>query len=554
VTKPIALLAAIAAVAATLAGPAATRPPAHETFVDKHVTIDDFSGGTRAWRVTRGSHTRVHTVAGEPVLTLGHGAITRPLPAQSAVSFDLRLSPGAVADVNLAGAGRLRLRSSHGRLVLGRATHVHRSAAPGGWYRVEAASADTGAALDGQHARTTAAADRTHVLIEVSKGTADLRAFVASPGGEAVGLLVQRLAWLHTRTPAGKQPIGTGLDNRLRFSRSWTRGFWPASLWHAYDFTQSPMFKRWAISATRGNFGAERADTHDLGFMYENSSAVAYDHLCAQSATSADCKAFRQSGLTAADSLVALAATNSAVGTIPTTAKTPCSGCGSADESDTIVDSVMNLPLLYWATRVTGDQRYQDVASRHVHIVAADMVRADGSTWSSMHNRRSDGAFIRFHTHQGYSDTSTWARGQAWAIYGFSVAASTLRDGGLLDTAQKTARYVIGRMPTPAVPLYDYDAPSTAPHDVSAGVITAAGMFRLADACDALAATCDPSPAAIRDYAHGLLAASLAGPGQRPPLGFLGHEVYGLGGKSHWDDDAELIFGTNYALEAIGAS
>jgi unsaturated chondroitin disaccharide hydrolase len=211
----------------------------------------------------------------------------------------------------------------------------------------------------------------------------------------------------------------------------------------------------------------------------------------------------------------------------------------------------MNRPLLYWASRVTGEPRYKAVASRHAHIVATRMVRPNGSTWSSMHNRRSDGAFIRFHTHQGYRDDSTWARGQAWGIYGFSVAAGSLQDSALLATAERTARYVMNRIRRPAVPLYDYDAPVTAPHDVSAGVITAVGMLRLAAACEALAAACSPTPKGARAYARRLLTASLARLGKRPPLGLLGHQVYGLGGRSRWDDDAELTFGIDYALEAL---
>jgi len=287
--------------------------------------------------------------------------------------------------------------------------------------------------------------------------------------------------------------------------------------------------------------------------MYELSSALAYDHLCVRGPSRAGCKAFRRSGLTAANSLLRLAASNEKVGTIPITSATLCKGCAGRDESDTIVDSVMNLPLLFWATRVTGDERYRDVAARHARLVASRMVRSDGSTWSSMHNRRSDGAFLGFHTHQGYRDNSTWARGQAWAVHGFSEAALALNDQSLLDTAERTARYVMARLPAPGVPLYDYDAPRSAPHDVSAGVITAAGMLRLATACETLATSCDPAPAVARTYADKLLAASLARIGKRPPLGFLGHQVYGLGGNSSWDDDAELTFGLNYALEALNA-
>jgi hypothetical protein len=509
------------------------------------ITIDDFSGGAVQWRAARASASR-RTVAGEPVLTLKGGTLSRALPRGDSVSFDLRLSRGARTDIALGRTGTIHLRELHGRVIAG-GTALHRTLAPHGWYRLEAAAGRV--TLDGQRVKS---ADRGGRLsIRVSAGAVDLRALIAGPDASPKALLLQRLAWLHTRTPRGRQPIGTGLDNRLRFSRSWTRGFWPGSLWHAYDMTQSAMFKRWARQATRDNFGAETADTHDLGFMYELSSAVAYDHLCAANATTADCKAFRGSALKAANSLLKLARTNEAVGTIPTRSEGSCTGCAGAGESDTIVDSVMNLPLLFWASRVTGDSRYREVAARHARVEAADMVRSDGSTWSSMHNRRSDGAFIEFHTHQGYSDDSTWARGQAWAVRGFAEAAIALKDAGLLDTAQRTARYVVTRLPTPAVPLYDYDAPPSKPHDVSAGVITAAGMLRLASACEEMAVTCNPSPADARSYARGLLTASLARLGKRPPLGFLGHQVYGLGGNSAWDDDAEMTFGINYALESL---
>ena len=542
------LVFALAMIASALAPPAATdtrQPKAPQ------ITIDDFSKGAHGWGRSAGARTRVTRVDGEPVLTLTRGHLRRSLPRDATVSFDLHLSATARADIALGAAGGLHLHVERGRLVVGANTRVHRSAAPSGWYRVEAATGHAGAALDGRRVKTAANPRSAALVVSLLRGSVSVRALIVTRADDSAGLLLQRLAWLHTRTPRGKQPIGTGLDGRLRFSRSWTRGFWPGSLWQAYDMTRSPMFKRWAIRATRDNFGAERADTHDLGFMYGRSSAAAYDRLCVQHATRSDCKAFRRSALTAANSLLKLAATNSAVGTTPTSSGPTCTGCASTNEADTIIDSVMNLPLLYWASRVTGDPRYEAVASRHAHIVAEKMVRPDGSTWSSMHNRRNDGAFIRFHTHQGYRDDSTWARGQAWAIYGLSVAAGTLQDSALLDTADRTAPYVMSRIRRPAVPLYDYDAPVTAPHDVSAGVITAAGMLRLAAACEALAAACSPTPKDARAYARGLLTASLARLGTRPPLGFLGHQVYGLGGRSRWDDDAELTFGIDYALEAL---
>ena len=83
-------------------------------------------------------------------------------------------------------------------------------------------------------------------------------------------------------------------------------------------------------------------------------------------------------------------------------------------------------------------------------------------------------------------------------------------------------------------------------------MIGTAGMLRVASACENLNASCDPSPKQLRDYAHGWLDAALAKIGRHPPLGLLTHQVYGLGGATRWDDDAELIFGLDYALESLG--
>jgi unsaturated chondroitin disaccharide hydrolase len=480
-------------------------------------------------------------------------ALVRPLSSGSSISFDVRLDRGAAVELGLGRGGMLRLRRPHSRLVAGAGDAVHLTRAPGGWYRVEAGDG-RGAAIDGERVRTAATGDADHLRLRVKTGTASFRALVYGPAADPATLLVQRLAWLHTRTPRRKFPLGTGLDGRLHFSRSWTSGFWSGSLWKARDLTGSPMLARWALAATLDNFGRERADTHDLGFMYERSSAAAYDHLCRGAARAAECPRLRRSALTAADSLLTLAQTNSATGTIPTRSKSVCNGCESLAEADTIIDSVMNLPLLFWAARETGDARYSDVAGRHARTVSRLMVRPDGSTVSSVHTRRSDGTVTGYHTHQGYRDDSTWARGQAWALYGFSEAAAALTDSALLDVAQRTARYVTTRDPTAVVPRYDYDAPASAPTDVSAAVISAAGMQRLASACERLGASCDPAPAEARAYAQRLLSASLSVARRRPPLGLLGHQVYGLGGRQSWDDDAELIFGLDFALEALNGT
>ena len=145
--------------------------------------------------------------------------------------------------------------------------------------------------------------------------------------------------------------------------------------------------------------------------------------------------------------------------------------------ADTIIDSVMNLGLLYWASDLTGDSIYRDIASRHAHRVAKLLIRPDGSTAQSVHFERATGRVMDVHTHQGISAASTWARGQGWAVYGLTMSANALRDrqpscirlNGPPAGSQTTA--------ADGVPAFDDNALLGKPKDTSAGVISAAGLL-----------------------------------------------------------------------------
>jgi unsaturated chondroitin disaccharide hydrolase len=246
--------------------------------------------------------------------------------------------------------------------------------------------------------------------------------------------------------------------------------------------------------------------------------------------------------LSAADELLALAASNPGRGTIPTNATSP--------EGDTIVDSMMNIAILPWASRVTGNPAYARLASHHAHVVASLLVRPDGSTAQSVNFDRVTGRVLLISTHQGLSDTSTWSRGEGWAVYGFANAAAELGDRRLLRVALSTARYVARHLPAGGIPRWDYDAPRGAPVDVSAGVITAAGLLHLAASCHSLPGVCT-RPGRWVTLAHRMLAAALTRAYAQPPLGFLGSQVLNERGRGCWCDGGELIFGLSYALEAL---
>ncbi|MEA2448493.1 MAG: unsaturated chondroitin disaccharide hydrolase, partial [Thermoleophilaceae bacterium] len=445
----------------------------------------------------------------------GSGRISRALPANlGAVSLDVKLPRGAALAV---GVGSRR------RALSG----------PAGWRRLEFAGKLAGP-----------------LTLRPTRGAPEVRALVATRRGDRGALLLHRLAALHTQTRLGRYPYGSGPGPRgkLRFSDDWTTGFWPGSLWRAYDLTKSRLFRDWALATTLRHTGNERDAMHDQGFRYLESSAAAYDRLCTTAASTA-CHRLRASALKAADTLLALQRTNPGSGTLPTVPK-GCGDCASGKEGETLIDSIMNAGLIEWAYAQTGAAKYRDAALKHARGVAKLLVRADGSTAQAVRLNRRTGRVIKVHTHQGRSASSTWARGQAWAVYGFAQTGAALDDPDLIAISERAAQYVAGHLPASAVPPYDYSAPSGRPLDTSAGVITAAGLFRLADACDATPGACAQA-GRWRPLARRMLDASLRHVSAKPPLGFLGDEVLTKGGEARWDDRAELIFGIDYALEGV---
>jgi unsaturated chondroitin disaccharide hydrolase len=492
-------------------------------------------------------------------LPLHPGLTVAPLTLPAAgwdVSFDARLRPGTSLTVGLGTEAR-RLRAlSPGRLQVsspgGPAQTVTRPGGwrGGGWWHIEATP--SAAAIDGR--RLAPAGGRAEPLggragplrLTATAGSPLVQALIATPADDPGLLLLHRVAELHARIPPRRYPVGATPSDRIVYDNSyWTTGFWAGALWQAAAIAPAGgMFARWALSETLGHLGQEHTPTHDVGFEYGQSSLAGWEALChpRRTTSAAICARLRASGLAAADELVTLAAGNPVAGTIPTSAVGPV--------ADTIIDSMMNIQLLPWASRQTGDPRYRRVAARHAAVVARLLVRRDGSTAQAVNFDRATGRILSIGTHQGLSDSSTWSRGQGWAVYGFSQAAIALHSRALLSIALRTAGYVARHLPASGVPLWDYDAPPGAPVDVSAGVITADGMFHLARACQLLGRPC-ASGARWRELGTRMLDGSLRYARTVPPLGFLGSEVLNEHGRGCWCDGGELSFGLSYALEGV---
>lgn len=480
----------------------------------------------------------------------GVGTTARLPPSGWAVSFDVHLTPGSRLEVALGyGSGPLELSGAGGDLRValpdGAADAIPRPGGwrGGGWWHIEATNAHL--AIDGRAVPVPLSSAAT-LTVRAEAGEPQVAALVATASDDRGLMLLHRLAELHARIPSHQFPVGATVRDHIVYdSTYWTSGFWPGALWQAAAIAPGDgLFARWALSATLAHFGQERADTHDVGFMYGESSLAAWQALCQGRLRTAraTCVRLRQSVLSAADELLALAASNPGAGTIPTDSTSP--------QADTIVDSMMNIAILPWATSVTGNRAYAQLASHQAQMIARLLVRRNGSTAQAVNFDRRTGRVLSIGTHQGLSNTSTWSRGQGWAVYGFSQAAAALHDRALLRVALRTAQYVRAHLPAGGVPLWDYDAPAGAPVDVSAGVITATGMFHLAHACQVLAGTC-ADPGRWTALGRRMLSAALDYASTRPPLGFLGSQVLNERGRGCWCDGGELIFGLTYGLEGL---
>lgn len=251
----------------------------------------------------------------------------------------------------------------------------------------------------------------------------------------------------------------------------WMAGFWPGMLWLAYHATGDEALRRKA-EALSPSFVArldQRVNLiHDVGFLYLLSCRAQWMLTGEEHA--------RVTALRAAEALAQRF--NPKGGYIQAWGEIG----DPAEAGRMIIDCMMNINLLYWASDQTGDARYQEMARRHAQASMTHLVRADGSTYHTFFFDPHTGDPIYAQTHQGFSDDSVWSRGQAWTIYGFALSAEWTGDEVFLHTAQKAADYFLTLSPSHRTPLWDFQLPPDAPQlwDSSAGAIAAAGLLRLA--------------------------------------------------------------------------
>jgi unsaturated chondroitin disaccharide hydrolase len=250
----------------------------------------------------------------------------------------------------------------------------------------------------------------------------------------------------------------------------WTIGFYPGVLWHAYEASKDESIKKAAEQWTASIFPNTRGFfDHDLGFIYYCSAGNALR-------ITKDSSLYVAPILEASDSLITLF--DARVGTIHSW---PWRVKKNGWPHNTIIDNMMNLEMLFWASKVTGDKKYYDIAVSHAKTNAKSHIRPDYSTYHCVVYDTIDGKILKQITVQGYADNSMWARGQAWAIYGYTMCYRETKDIYFLELAQKLSDKFLEKLPEDRVPFWDYNDPEIpkAPKDASAAAIAASAMYEL---------------------------------------------------------------------------
>ena len=250
---------------------------------------------------------------------------------------------------------------------------------------------------------------------------------------------------------------------------NWFAGFPGGQLWIMYDLTGDESLKKLALLEADKLIPYDMLDnTHDLGFIFLSTCVKAYERI--------QIEKYKTASINAAKMLVKRYNQNAkfirAWGKLGTK---PKSGW-------MIIDTMMNLELLFWAYEQTGNKEFYDIAVQHANTAVKELIRGDYSSYHVIEFNPETGEVEKKRTHQGFGDETTWARGQAWGIYGFAKAYYFTKDEAYLNTSKKMADYFSSNLPEDFVPYWDLSlSGEDIVRDASAGAIAASGMFLLSE-------------------------------------------------------------------------
>lgn len=254
-------------------------------------------------------------------------------------------------------------------------------------------------------------------------------------------------------------------------NNQWTCGFWPGEVWLAWERTGEDCFKNTALTLVDSFDHRIRShievDHHDMGFLYSPSCVAAWKLVGSEKG--------RDAAILAADQLISRFHEKGefiqAWGEL-----------GAKDNYRYIIDCLLNVPLLYWATEVTGSEKYANIAHRHVATCLKNSIRPDGSTYHTFFMDPVTGGPSHGATCQGYKDDSCWARGQAWGVYGTAISYRYTRKPAYLDAFRRVLAYYLERLPEDLIPYWDmtFTSGTEEPRDSSSAAIVACGLLEAA--------------------------------------------------------------------------
>lgn len=252
----------------------------------------------------------------------------------------------------------------------------------------------------------------------------------------------------------------------------WTNGFWPGILWLAYRKTNHKNYANWADGvelkldeALKEYYGLH----HDVGFMWQLSAVANYK--LTENETSA------KRGYMAAS---ILASRFNVPGSFIRAWNMP-EATGWA-----IIDCMMNLSILYWASDYAKDPRFSHIAQAHAETVMKNFIYQDGSSKHICEFNPITGEYVKNYGGQGFSENSAWSRGAAWALYGFALSASYTKRADFMNTAKRVANFFLSHLPEDKVPFADFKAPEeiNIHKDSSAAACAASGLLLLSELVD----------------------------------------------------------------------
>lgn len=318
----------------------------------------------------------------------------------------------------------------------------------------------------------------------------------------------------------------------------WTSGFFPGTMWYMYELTGDQKWKTLGVKYTEHLDSAKYLTWHhDVGFIINSSYGNAYKVT--------NDKNYKQVIIEAAKSL--------------STRFRPTPGVIQSWDEDrgwqalkgwmcpVIIDNMMNLELLFTATRLSGDSSFYKMAVSHADVTLENHFRKDYSCYHVIDYDKIKGGVRNRNTAQGYADESAWARGQAWALYGFTMCYRETKDPRYLELTEKIYNFMFTHknMPEDLVPYWDFDAPHipNEPRDASAAAIIASALYELSTY----------GKTEYKTTADKIIA-SLSSPAYRAILGTNGNFLlmHSVGSIPHGHEiDVPLNYADYYFLEAL---